>query len=228
MIVFLGSWPWDFLVVHGVIACAFDHRTRMLPFAYSATRMAPAGVRAIGSALLDSGFDRTRIVLQQWNRGFRPSQMRLDGCIPDIFMVSSMQIHSAACEALIRDACRIDPVHRPLIIAGGPKAIYEPWDFFSADPLDPWGADVAVTGEEYVLLRLLEVLLSVRAKGESLRTTFVRARNGGILYLVISTSCHTRCSVTGCLSRPAPEPRSRPTLFRPAGFAGTVRLARSC
>ncbi len=167
--------------VTSVIACAFDYRTRMLPFVYSATRMAPAGVRAIGSALLDSGFDRTRIVLQQWNRGFRPSQMRLDGCIPDIFMVSSMQIHSAACEALIRDACRIDPVQRPLIIAGGPKAIYEPWDFFSADPLDPWGADVAVTGEEYVLLRLLEVLLSVRAKGESLRTTFVRARNSGIL-----------------------------------------------
>jgi hypothetical protein len=32
-----------------VITCAFDHRTRMLPFVYPATRMAPAGVRAIGS-----------------------------------------------------------------------------------------------------------------------------------------------------------------------------------
>jgi hypothetical protein len=29
-----------------VIACAFDHRTRMLPFIYADTRMAPAGVRA--------------------------------------------------------------------------------------------------------------------------------------------------------------------------------------
>ncbi len=28
-----------------VIACAFDHRTRMLPFTYADTRMAPAGVR---------------------------------------------------------------------------------------------------------------------------------------------------------------------------------------
>lgn len=164
-----------------VIACAFDHRTRMLPFIYADTRMAPAGVRAIGSAMLDCGFDKTRIVLQQWNRHFRPSQMRLDGRIPDIFMVSSMQIHSAQCEALIRDACRIDPVHRPLIIAGGPKTIYEPWDVFSADPLDPWGADVAVTGEEYVLLSLLEVLLSIRADDESLRSTFMRVRNSGML-----------------------------------------------
>jgi radical SAM superfamily enzyme YgiQ (UPF0313 family) len=164
-----------------VIACAFDHRTRMLPFIYADTRMASAGVRAIGSAMLDCGCDKTRIVLQQWNRNFRPSRMRLDGRVPDIFMVSSMQIHSAQGEALIRDACRIDPAHRPLIIAGGPKTIYEPWDVFSGDPLDPWGADVAVTGEEYVLLSLLEVLLSIRADDESLRTTFMRARNSGML-----------------------------------------------
>ncbi|MCK4660987.1 MAG: radical SAM protein [Phycisphaerae bacterium] len=164
-----------------VIAYAFDHRTRMLPFIHADMRMSPAGVRAIGAAMLDCGFNKTRIVLQQWNRHFRPSQMRLDGRIPDIFMVSSMQIHSAQCEALIRDACRIDPAHRPLIIAGGPKTIYEPWDVFSADPLDPWGADVAVTGEEYVLLSLLEILLAIRANDESLRMTFIRARNSGIL-----------------------------------------------
>ncbi len=107
--------------------------------------MTPTGARAIGSAMLDCGFYKTRIVLQQWNRNFRPSQMRLDGRIPDIFMVSSMQIHSAQCEVLIRDACRIDPVHRSLIIAGGPKSIYGPWDGFGGDPLDPWSADVAVT-----------------------------------------------------------------------------------
>ena len=167
--------------ITSVITCAFDYRTRMLPFVYSATRMAPAGVRAIGSAMVDSGFEKTRIVLQQWNRNFRPSQMRLDGRVPDLFMVSSMQIHSAACEKLIRDACRIDPDRRPLIIAGGPKTIYEPWDVFSADRRDPWAADVAVTGEEYVLLSLLEVLLSVRARNESLRETFTRARHNGIL-----------------------------------------------
>ena len=69
-----------------VIACALDHRTRMLPFIYADTRMAPAGVRAHRlRALVDVGFPKTRIVLQQWNKNFDPSQMRLDGRIPDIF-----------------------------------------------------------------------------------------------------------------------------------------------
>lgn len=164
-----------------VVACAFDHRTRMLPFIYADLRMAPAGVRAIGSAMADAGFEKTRIVLQQWNRRFRPSRMLLDGRVPDLFMVSSMQIHTAACKDLIRDVCRIDPAHRPLIIAGGAKTIYEPWDVFSSDPRDPWGADVAVTGEEYVLLNLLEVLLSLRSPRGSLREAFYRARNSGLL-----------------------------------------------
>src|SRR5665213_2872444 len=92
-----------------VICCAFDHRTRMLPFMFADTRMAPAGVRAIGSAMVDAGFEKTRIVLQQWNKHFRPSQMRLDGRIPDLFMVSSMGLHSGQCMDLIRDAQRIDP-----------------------------------------------------------------------------------------------------------------------
>jgi len=164
-----------------VIACAFDHRTQMLPFLYADTRMAPAGVRAIGAAMADVGCHKTRIVLQQWNRNFRPSQMRLDGAVPDLFMVSSMLLHSAPCEALIRDACRIDPARRPLVIAGGPKVIYEPWSVFSAEPEDPWGADVAVTGEEYVLLSLLEVLLSYRAGREPMRSAFRRARDSGAL-----------------------------------------------
>ncbi len=164
-----------------VIAYAFDRRTRMLPFFYADMRMAPAGVRAIGAALADSGFPKTRVVLQQWNPNFRPSEMRLDGRIPDLFLVSSLQIHTAECRELIRDVCRIDPTRRPLVIAGGPKAIYEPWSLFSTDPIDPWGADVAVTGEEYVLLSLLEVVLAVRGTGETLRCAFLRARDLGIL-----------------------------------------------
>jgi hypothetical protein len=96
-----------------VIACAFDRRTHMLPFIYADRRMAPAGVRAVGSAMVDAGFPSTRIVLQQWNPNFRPSHMRLEGRIPDLFMISSMQIHTAACKALIRDACRIDPSTAP-------------------------------------------------------------------------------------------------------------------
>jgi len=164
-----------------VIACAFDHRTRMLPFIYADVHMIPAGVRAIGSAMADAGFAKTRIVLQQWNRNFRPSQRRRDGRVPDIFMVSSTQINMAQCKAMIQDACRIDPANRPLIIAGGPMVIYEPWEVFSADPVNPWAADVAVTGEEYVLLNLLEVLLSIRGGGESMRAAFGRARDSGLL-----------------------------------------------
>src|SRR5688500_11152200 len=164
-----------------VIACPFDHRTRMLPFIFADTRMAPAGVRGIGSAMVDAGFTKTRIVLQQWNKRFRPSQMRLDGRIPDLFMVSSMGLHSQRCMELIRDARRIDMYDRPLIIAGGPHAVYQPYELFSADPDDPVSADVAVTGEEYVLLNLLEVLLSVRAPGEPMRSAFFRARDTGAL-----------------------------------------------
>jgi radical SAM superfamily enzyme YgiQ (UPF0313 family) len=164
-----------------VIACAFDHRTRMLPFIFADLRMIPAGVRAIGSALLDVGCVKTRIVLQQWNRNFQPSLMQLDGRIPDLFLVSSMSLHWQRCMEMIDDARRIDPAHRPLIIAGGPHAVYQPFDLFGADPHHPTGADVAVTGEEYVLLNLLEVLLSVRSKGESMLSAFRRARDDGAL-----------------------------------------------
>src|SRR5947207_3159736 len=164
-----------------VIACAFDHRTRMLPFIYADTRMAPAGVRGIGSAMVDAGFAKTRIVLQQWNRRFRPSRMQLDGRVPDLFMVSSMGLHSQRCMEMIRDARRIDPAHRPLIIAGGPHAVYQPYDLFNADPAHPAGPDVAVTGEEFVLLSLLEVVLADRAEGESVRSAFLRAKDGGAL-----------------------------------------------
>ncbi len=164
-----------------VIAYAFDHRTRILPFVFADLRMAPAGVRAIGSALVDSGFPKTRIVLQQWNKNFQPSEMRLDGRIPDLFLVSSMGMHSEQAERLIEDVCRIDPEKRPLVIAGGPLTIYEPWMAFGNDPHSPSHADLAVTGEEYVLLQLLEVLLSLRGEGEPLRSVFLRAKQCGAL-----------------------------------------------
>jgi radical SAM superfamily enzyme YgiQ (UPF0313 family) len=164
-----------------VVACAFDHRTRMLPFIFADTHMAPAGVRAIGSALAESGFEKTRIVLQQWNKRFAPSQMRLDGRIPDLFLVSSMGLHSQRCVEMIRDARRIDPSRRPLIIAGGPHAVYQPYELFSSDPADPTSPDVVVTGEEYVLLNLLEVVLTARSQGEPMRLAFERARDAGAL-----------------------------------------------
>ena len=162
-----------------VIACAFDHRTRMLPFIFADTRMAPAGVRGIGAAMVDAGFAKTRIVLQQWNKHFRPTQMRVDGRIPDLFMVSSMGLHSGMCMELIADARRIPAEDRPLIIAGGPHAVYQPDQLFGTS--DPVSADVAVTGEEYVLMQLLETLLAMRATGESMRSVFYRARDAGAL-----------------------------------------------
>jgi len=167
--------------ISSVIVYAFDHRTRIMPFIGADMRMVPAGVRAIGSAMVEAGFNRTRIVLQQWNKNFRPSEMKLDGQCPDMFMVSSVLLHSAEGRKLIEDACRIDLSERPLIIAGGAKVHYEPWDVFSSDPKNPAGADVAVTGEEYILLSLLEVLLSMRARNESMRSVFIRARDSGAL-----------------------------------------------
>jgi radical SAM superfamily enzyme YgiQ (UPF0313 family) len=70
---------------------------------------------------------------------------------------------------------------RPFILAGGAKAIYEPWDFFGIDPQRKISADVACTGEEYVILELLERIMSHRGKKEHPRKTFHRLRRSGLL-----------------------------------------------
>lgn len=164
-----------------VVTCAFDHRTRLLPFIGPDLRMAPAGVRAIGAAMADCGFAKTRIVLQQWNRNFAPAEMRLDGRVPDLFLVSSMSLHATRAKELVASAASIPPPHRPLIVVGGARAVYQPWGAFRARPDDPEGADVAITGEEYPWLSLLEVLLTERGPLEPLREAFLRARDRGLL-----------------------------------------------
>jgi radical SAM superfamily enzyme YgiQ (UPF0313 family) len=164
-----------------VAAYAFDHRTRTLPFVFVDRRMAPAGVRMLAAALIDMGLPKTRVVFQQWNPKFRPSRMRLDGRIPDLFLVSSMAIHGERADDLLRDVCRIDPAHRPLVVAGGPRTNYQPWLPFGTDPQDPWGADVVATGETFVFLALMEVLLEEKRPEETLRATFLRARDLGYL-----------------------------------------------
>ena len=136
-----------------VIACAFDHRTRILPFIYADTRMAPAGVRAIGSAMVDSGFDKTRIVLQQWNRNFRPQQMRLDGRVPDIFMVSSMHLHSTRCDELIQDANQIDAESPPLDHCGRSPSHLLPVGGLRRRPRSPLGSRCGGYGRR---IRLVE------------------------------------------------------------------------
>ncbi|MCE5276842.1 MAG: radical SAM protein [Planctomycetaceae bacterium] len=164
-----------------VALCAFDHRTRMLPFIYADLRMAPAGIRAIGSALADSGFEKTRLVLQQWNPNVHAGRVRLDGRLPDMLLISSMGLHIDRARRMLRQACAIDPAHRPLIVAGGPSCVYAPWDLFSPDDADPWRADIAVTGEDYVFLAMLEAVLDTRAPGEPLRAAFMRAKASGAL-----------------------------------------------
>jgi radical SAM superfamily enzyme YgiQ (UPF0313 family) len=163
-----------------LVAYAFDYRTRLGPFLFADTRLLTAGPRAVAAALVASGFKKTRVVLRQWNKRFRTSAARLDGEVPQLLFVSSMQIHSASAYEMIADAYRLGD-NRPLIFAGGAKAIYQPWDFFAFDPAQRYSADVVVTGEEFVILELLDRLMEARAGREHPRETFHRLRRSGLL-----------------------------------------------
>jgi radical SAM superfamily enzyme YgiQ (UPF0313 family) len=163
-----------------LVTYAFDFRTRLGPFLFADMRLLTAGPRAIAAALVQAGYSRLRIVMRQWNRNLRPSRVRFDGEPPHLLFVSSMQIHSASAYELIADAYALGE-DRPLILAGGAKAIYEPWDFFGCGPEGKYSADVVVTGEEFVALELLDRLMEYRAGGEHLRKTFHRLRRSGLL-----------------------------------------------
>lgn len=162
---------------------AFDSRTHMLPFWYADKRMAPCSVRLLGDVLHAAGFTNLRIVLQQWSPRVLPSRMRLNGRPLDILLVSSMQVHAERAYGLVRDAHRMGNA-RPLILAGGPKAIYEPTDFFELGPQAAIGADCVVTGEAFVLLDLLHAILADRHSGETPRDAYERARLAGALATV--------------------------------------------
>jgi radical SAM superfamily enzyme YgiQ (UPF0313 family) len=164
-----------------VLVCyAFDFRTRLGPFLFADMRLLTAGPRAIAAALVQAGFTRTRVVLRQWNRRFRPSEARLDGRLPQLLFISSMQIHSASAYEMIEDAYRLGE-DRPLILAGGAKAIYEPWDFFGLGSDGRQSVDVAVTGEEFVALEFLDRIMEYRGRNEHPRRTFHRLRLSGLL-----------------------------------------------
>jgi radical SAM superfamily enzyme YgiQ (UPF0313 family) len=164
-----------------VVGYPFDLRTRMLPYYYVDRRIVPAGPRELTSALIEAGFERTRLVMGAWNPKADASQMRLDGEIPDLFLLSVLSVHSAHMDRWVRQLRRLPEDRRPLVIMGGPHVRYEPWRAFGSDPAAPWGADLAVTGELYVFLQLLDALLSERASGEPLRRTFARLRDRGEL-----------------------------------------------
>lgn len=157
------------------IVYAFDYRTRMLPFWYADKRMAPCSVRLLGDVLHEAGFRNLRIVLQQWTPRVLPSRMRLQGRPLDILLVSAMQVHAERAYALIRDAHEMGAA-RPLILVGGPKAIYEPTDFLEVGPRPGYGADCVITGEAFVLLDLLLAILAGRRPGETPLEAFEKAR----------------------------------------------------
>lgn len=163
-----------------VIVYTFDFRTRMLPYWYADMRMAPCSVRTIGDCLNAAGFKNVRIVLQQWTPKFKPSQARLNDRPTDILMVSAMQVHAEPAYDMIRDAVKVGP-GRPLILAGGPKAIYEPADFFELGPKPGIGADCVSTGEIYVLLELLQRILDNKGPGDSCLSAYERCRRTGAL-----------------------------------------------
>lgn len=154
---------------------AFDRRTRLGPYVFVDRTLIPGAARAVGSSLHAAGLTDTRLVLQSWSPNVRPSRARIDGALIDLLLVSAMQIHSRPAYELIEDAWKLGD-DRPLIIAGGAKAAYEPWDYFGLGADGRAGADVVVTGEEFVLLELLDRILEFRGKGEPWRTAFERAR----------------------------------------------------
>src|SRR5260370_42714004 len=78
-----------------LVAYAFDMRTRLGPFLFADMRLLTAGPRAVASALHEAGYTNTRVVLTQWNTNFQPSPARIEGKLPQMLFVSSMQIHSA-------------------------------------------------------------------------------------------------------------------------------------
>ncbi len=162
------------------IVYAFDFRTRMLPYWYADKLMTPSSVRTLGDVLHTAGFQHLRIILQQWTPNFRPSQAVLNGLPLDILLVSGMQVHAEPAYDLIRDAHRMGGA-RPLTVAGGPKAIYEPTDYFDLGPEPDVGADCVVTGEVFVLLELLEKVLDRWTGGASVRSAFEDAKRSGDL-----------------------------------------------
>src|SRR5262249_524280 len=104
-----------------------------------------------------------------------------DGRPPQVLLVSSMQIHSASAYELIADAYKLGD-ERPLVLAGGAKAIYEPWHFFDFEHDGRrYDADVTCTGEGFVLLELMDRIMEARGGGEHPRKTFHRLRRSGLL-----------------------------------------------
>ena len=96
---------------------------------------------------------------------------------------------------MIRDAWQLGD-ERPLILAGGPKAIFEPWDLFGLSPDGTEGADVVVTGEEFVILEFLNRVECHKLPGESMRTALRTSARRGALGRCTRLGLSARCGGT--------------------------------
>ena len=168
--------------IPAVVVSCFDRSTRMLPFVLYDNFMFPAGARTIAGALYQAGFVRTRAVFELWNPNFRPSQARFDAKAPELLLLSTMQIHAERAYDAIRDAWTMGE-DRPLILVGGPKSPHEPHHFWPLRGRNgkAIGPDAVVTGEAYILLDLLNVLMDYRGNSRSMREAFEHARMEGAL-----------------------------------------------
>ena len=194
-----------------VIAYPFDTRTRVMPFRWLDRRVVPCGARSVAASLLECGYEQTRIVLGQWNPKFSPSATVKAGYRIDLLMISAMGLHAEEAYQLIRDAHELGE-ERPLILLGGPKAIYEPEDGFGISPEQVGaGIDVAVTGEEPVTLALLLLLAENAEAGETPLAVFERLRASGRLN-----------EIPGLVYRAPQHPPEKPYLIN----TGVQRLLR--
>ena len=121
-----------------------------------------------------------------------------------ITTTTAMQINSAPSFELIRDAWSMED--RPLILAGGPKAIYEPDHYFGLGPNGDIHADAVATGEELVLLELLDRVTAHRGQGETMLRAFHRCRDEGLLadipgLVYMSKVSATRTDGPFCITR---------------------------
>ena len=163
-----------------LLVYAFDMRTRLGPFVFTDKCLIPGALWAVASAFCAAGLTNIRVVMQPWNPNVLPSHARMDGRPPEVLLISAMQIHSAAAYRLICDAWKLGD-DRPLIVVGGPKAIYQPWDLFGLSPSGSEGADIVVTGEEFVALEMLSRILPFKRSCDTMRGAFERARRAGAL-----------------------------------------------
>ncbi len=154
---------------------AFDWRTRIGPFVGPDLSLANAGVRDVAGALYSAGLNNVRVVFGNWNPKFNFRFAKLHGKTPEVFGIGSLQVNSADANSKIKQAVSLGK-DRPLILGGGPHAVYQPWKYFNIDGDPAIGVDVAVRGEQPVTLSLMEVLLTYRSIKGTMREAFNEAR----------------------------------------------------